>query len=76
MLKCPTPFLEKASICFAGGYLSALEALNNGCTLWFGSDTPIKKDYWKCFPYKKGDKLPTWEEVSQIYLKLWERKDD
>lgn len=63
----PTPFLEKASICFAGGYLSALEALNYGCELWTGAKTPVKKDYWKMFPYKKGDKLPTWNEIGNIY---------
>ncbi|MCX6706307.1 MAG: glycosyltransferase family 4 protein [Candidatus Woesebacteria bacterium] len=102
----PTPFLEKASICFAGGYLSALEALEYGCELWTGADTPIKKDYWKMFPYdilpaqksgasrlseddisvsihprklrgilevcyKKGDKLPTWKDISDIYESLY-----
>ena len=67
----PTPFLQKASICFAGGYLSALEVLNYGCDLWTGADTPIKKDYWKAFPYRKGDKIPTWDEVGQIYENLY-----
>lgn len=67
----PTPFLQKASICFAGGYLSALEALEYGCELWIGASTPIKKDYWKCFPYKKGDKLPSWKDVSKVYEDLY-----
>lgn len=67
----PTPFLEKASICFAGGYLSALEALNYQCDLWTGAKTPIKKDYWKKFPYKKGDRLPTWKSVAKIYENLY-----
>ncbi len=67
----PAPFLQKASICFAGGYLSALEALNYGCEFWTGADTPIKKDYWKTFPYKKGDKLPTWKDVASIYENLY-----
>ena len=67
----PTSFLQKASICFAGGYLSALEALEYGCELWTGASTPIKKDYWKCFPYKKGDKLPSWKDVSEIYENLY-----
>lgn len=67
----PTPFLEKASICFAGGYLSALEALEYGCELWTDAKTPIKSDYWKTFPYKKGDKLPTWESVAKIYESLY-----
>lgn len=67
----PTSFLEKASICFAGGYLSALEALEYGCELWTDAKTPIKSDYWKTFPYKKGDKLPTWESVAKIYESLY-----
>ena len=67
----PTPFLEKASICFAGGYLSALEALEYGCELWTGANTPVKKDYWKMFPYKKGSKLPTWEDIGKIYESLY-----
>ena len=66
-----TPFLEKASICFAGGYLSALEALERGCELWTGANTPIKEDYWKMFPYKKGDRLPSWKDVSDIYESLY-----
>lgn len=67
----PTLFLEKASICFAGGYLSALEALEYDCKLWTGTDTPIKKYYWRTFPYKKGDILPTWKDVSKIYESLY-----
>jgi len=67
----PKPFLHEASICFAGGYLSALEALEYGCELWTGSDTPIKKDYWKTFPYKSGDKLPSWKDVANIYESLY-----
>jgi glycosyltransferase involved in cell wall biosynthesis len=67
----PTPFLQKASICFAGGYLSALEALEYGCELWTGAGTPIKKDYWKMFSYRKGDKLPSWKDVGNIYESLY-----
>jgi glycosyltransferase involved in cell wall biosynthesis len=67
----PVPFLQKAEICFAGGYLSALEALEYGCKLWTSGNTPIKKYYWKVFPYKKGDKLPSWESVAGIYESLY-----
>ena len=67
----PTLFLQKASVCFAGGYLAALEALEYGCELWTGGNTPIKKDYWKMFPYKKKGKLPSWKDVSDIYEYLY-----
>src|SRR3989344_5637229 len=47
----PSPFLEKAEICFAGGYLTALEALAYKCRLRIGWDDPLKKDYWKLSPF-------------------------
>ncbi len=67
----PQDYLKKASICFAGGYLSALEALKYGCTLWVGAKTPIKKYYWKTFPYKKGSMLPSWKDVVKVYESLY-----
>lgn len=67
----PIPFLKKASICFAGGYLSALEALEYRCELWTGANTPVKIYYWKTFPYKKGDILPTWNDVGKIYENIY-----
>jgi len=67
----PTPYLQKASICFAGGYLSALEALEYRCELWTDANTPVKFYYWKTFPYRNGDKLPTWNDVEKIYEYLY-----
>lgn len=67
----PSKYLSKASICFAGGYLSALEALNNKCILWTGYDNPLKKDYWSCFPYNIKSKLPSWKSVSNLYESIY-----
>lgn len=72
----PTPYYKKAEICFAGGYLAALEALSNGCKLMVGWNNSLKRDYWKLSPFLKDDankwaRQQTWDNVSNIYLKLW-----
>lgn len=82
----PTPFLQRTEICFAGGYLAALEALAYKCRLWIGWDTTLKKDYWQLSLFYKWANserteeaykwvtTQTWEAVSGIYLKLWGKK--
>ena len=73
----PAPFLRKAEICFAGGYLAALEALSCKCKLWYGWNTPIKKDYWQLSPFHETDykwaRSQTWDKVADLYLKLWRK---
>ncbi len=39
--------LRSAQICFAGGYLSALEAMAAGCRVFVGADNQLKYDYWQ-----------------------------
>lgn len=65
----PKPFLKKADICVPGGYLSYIEALAAGCKIMTFADNPLKKDYWK--EIKKVKKFPTWDEIADEYLSLY-----
>lgn len=48
----PEPFYRRSQICFAGGYLSVLEALSHGsCPVVF-YDNELKKDYYGLSPFK------------------------
>ena len=77
----PTPAYKSAEYIFAGGYLTALEALSHGCKVLVGADNPLKKDYWDEFPPKKYFKKPklfkkvaknyTWAKLAEEYHKLW-----
>jgi glycosyltransferase involved in cell wall biosynthesis len=68
----PSPYLKKAETCVAGGYLSYLEAKNNGCKIVTFADNPLKVDCWNNIKAAfKSKNLTTWKEISQIYLKLW-----
>lgn len=72
----PKSYYRKASICFASGYLTALEALNNNCKLMVGSTNPIKEDYWELSPFFNKNQEEwfvnqTWSSVSVLYAKLW-----
>jgi len=72
----PAPFLRKAEICVPGGYLSFLEAKTAGCKIKTFYNSPIKKDYWRAIKKKysvseNGKKIPTWDDMVNIYLKLW-----
>lgn len=49
----PTQSYEKASICFASGYLTILEAMANKCMVICAYDNPLKKDYYRLTPFKK-----------------------
>lgn len=72
---------EQAEYVFAGGYLTALEALSYGCKVMVGSDNPLKRDYWETFPAKKYFKNPelfrkvakdySWDKLTNNYLALW-----
>ncbi len=65
----PKPFLQKAWYCVPGGYLSYIEAVQNGCKIMTYSDNPLKKDYWE--EIQGMPKFPTWSEIADLYLKLW-----
>ncbi len=49
----PHPYLAKASICFASGYLSVLEALAYKCQVIVVYDNPLRKDMFLNSPFKK-----------------------
>jgi len=60
----PKPFLEKASICFASGYLTVLEGFANRCSVFVAYDNELKKDYFSLSPFsdlifkvKKSDEI-------------------
>lgn len=65
----PASFLQKAEFCVPSGYLSYLEAKSYGCKIMTFADNPLKKDYWN--EIKKVKNFPTWEELTDIYLRLW-----
>lgn len=68
-VKNPTPYLKKAEIVVPVGYLSYLEAKQVGAKIKTFANTPIKKDYWRGI--KKLNSIPIWDDVVNVYLKLW-----
>lgn len=40
-------YLLSSRFCFAGGYLSAVEAMAAGCVVLTAAGNPLKKDYWQ-----------------------------
>lgn len=79
----PEPYLLKAAICFAQGYLSALEALSFKCKLWVGTGDKIRRDIWRLSPFWKfvnrDNPIPgylwsqkqTWKKLTLTYFRLW-----
>lgn len=65
----PEKYLKKSEYCVPSGYLSYLEAWNAGCKIITFADNPLKEDYWK--EIKKIKKIPSWSEVTELYLKIW-----
>jgi glycosyltransferase involved in cell wall biosynthesis len=49
----PIPFLKKAKIVFAGGYLSVLEAFAYRCLVIAAYGNPLKRDYFSLSPLGK-----------------------
>jgi glycosyltransferase involved in cell wall biosynthesis len=47
----PRPYLKKAQIVFAGGYLSILEAFAYKCAVVAAEKNPLKKDYYLMSPF-------------------------
>lgn len=65
----PQKYLKTAEYCVPSGYLSYLEAKNMGCKIMTFANNPLKEDYWNEIKLLKT--IPTWDEVVNIYLKLW-----
>lgn len=65
----PEKYLETAEYCVPSGYLSYLEAKNNGCKILTFANNPLKVDYWNEVKLLKS--IPSWLEVADIYIKLW-----
>ena len=68
-VKNPEKYLEAAEYCVPSGYLSYLESLKLGCKILTFPNNPLKVDYWKEVKLLKN--IPTWEDVTNIYLKIW-----
>lgn len=49
----PRPFLKKASVVFAGGYLSVLEAFAYQCAVVAAEENPLKRAYYSLAPFSK-----------------------
>ena len=47
----PRPYLKKAQVVFAGGYLSILEAFAYRCAVVAAEKNPLKKDYYLLSPF-------------------------
>lgn len=72
-IKNPEKYLKTAEYCVPSGYLSYLEARNMGCKIMTFANNPLKEDYWK--EIKSLKNIPTWDEVTGIYRKLWRLYD-
>lgn len=49
----PSDFLSKAEYCFAGGYLTILEAFAHKCLVFVCYQNSLKEDYFKNSPFSK-----------------------
>jgi len=65
----PEKYLKTAEYCVPAGYLSYLEAKSYGCKIITFASNPLKVEYWNEIKLLK--KIPTWDEVVNVYLKLW-----
>lgn len=74
----PEKYLKSAEYCVPSGYLSYLESLSYGCKILTFANNLLKEDYWKeiseawpASPVKNLKTIPRWNEVTDIYIKLW-----
>lgn len=65
----PEKYLRTAEYCVPSGYLSYLEAKSYGCKILTFANNPLKEDYWNEIQSLKN--IPTWDEVTGVYRKLW-----
>lgn len=68
-IKNPDKYLKTAEYCVPSGYLSYLEAKSYDCKIMTFANNPLKEDYWNEVKLLKT--IPTWDEVTNVYLKLW-----
>lgn len=68
-IKNPEKYLRIAEYCVPSGYLSYLEAKSYGCKIITFANNPLKLDYWNEIKLLKS--IPTWKNVTGVYLKLW-----
>lgn len=69
-VKNPEKYLKNAEYCVPSGYLSYLEAKSYGCKIITFTNNALKEDYWN--EVKSLKKIPTWDEVAKVYIKLWQ----
>jgi len=81
----PEAYLKKALLCYAPGYLSALEALVHKSIVEVDWINPLQKDVWQMTPFYKYIKNKdiegayewvkdqTWEKLTNDYLRLWKK---
>jgi glycosyltransferase involved in cell wall biosynthesis len=67
----PTPFYKKAETVVPSGYLTYLEAKSYGCKIKTFYGNKLKKEYWEEILRLK--KFDTWDDVTDVYLKLWKK---
>lgn len=79
-IKNPEKYLKTAEYCVPSGYLSYLEAKSYGCKILTFANNPLKEDYWKeiskawpASPVKNLKTIPTWKNVADVYIKLWNK---
>ncbi len=70
-IKNPEKYLVTAEYCVPSGYLSYLEAKSYGCKIITFANNPLKEDYWN--EIKSLKSIPTWKNVTGVYLKLWNK---
>lgn len=69
--KNPEKYLKTAEYCVPSGYLSYLEAKSYGCKIITFANNPLKEDYWN--EIKSLKSIPTWKNVADVYIKLWNK---
>src|SRR3990172_9612359 len=70
----PIPYLKKAKVVFAGGYLSILEAFAYQCAVVAAQKNPLKKDYYLLSPFAPWLTVVDTPEDLTRFLKLVQDK--
>ncbi|MFH2118684.1 MAG: hypothetical protein ABII10_03035, partial [Candidatus Paceibacterota bacterium] len=69
----PRPYLKKAQIVFAGGYLSILEAFAYRCVVVAAEKNPLKKDYYLRSPFANWITVVNSPADLKRWLTAWEK---
>lgn len=68
-------YFYKYKYAFVSGYLAILEAMSQDTQVYAYYDNPLKYDYLNMTPFNNlGYKVPTWDQVADIYETLWQKK--